>query len=217
MQYFRYLGCQDHLQGKACIITGEFDSTHQDSDFRPWVHPRTTGHINRETKYEVTFEFGDKVNVYGRNLRKCDDQRWADEGSYYTHPKRREVYPYVIVRFLEGRSLSKNYYYKNAHVVLTERDLVVVQANGTYKTAKVWGCHRDDEYDPRFAGAHKYVACRIDLEQMERIEEKDKRLREINKEISDRLRHLKDALEVSDFMHDPELAHLITEKNELEE
>ena len=220
MQVFTYYGCQDHLRGDPCIVIGQFESQHQDAEYREWLQTRSVGRLDDDTKYRVRFRDGGMVNVYGRNLRRScvTNEQWPEKPEY-SHPKPRDVYPYVIVQLICD-SRGKRYHYLNADVALTERDLVVVQARDGYQIARVWGCYFEFEIEEKgrgkFEHAYAYVEHRIDEDRMAKIRERDHLRKELDRKIKARLKVLRDSIEVERFIsQDDELAKLVEEKNNL--
>ena len=217
MQTFRYNGCQSGIEGEFCVVIGAFSSSRQHSSYCPYHMNEIDILIDPNTKYRVRLLTGQEVNVYGRNIREYNGPKlncsWGQVGEPYIHPSERDVYPYVSVKFPD---IVKHYYFLNADVKLRERDLVVVQNRDSYKVGMVWGVRHEDCKDHSYTKATKYVEHRVDVERMAAIEDKAAQRKEVNELISQRLSQLRNSLEESDFMQDPELAHLIAERNNLE-
>lgn len=215
MNLFIYRGCQNEYEGWQCKVLGQFE-TGEDC-FREWMSTRTVGRLNRDRKYRVRFRNGEEVNVYGRNLYAVGKptEEWP-EHEIYTHPKPRDVYRYVSVQLLEAG--SKKYHFLNADVELTERDLVVVQSRGGYTVGRVWGCWREDECNrpQKFEHAYAYVEHRIDEERMSKIREKDHRMKDLDRLIKQRLKELRESIELDAFIaKDEQLANLVEERQNL--
>lgn len=214
IRYGTYHGCESRLEGQKCEIVGVFSPGTRDNngDLRMigLLH-----HIEPRTKYMVTFPDGSEVNVYGKNLRPIHSV--LKEHLFYEHPKPREVYRYVSVQHLRGD--SQEYHYLNADVRLTSKDIVAVQAGGSYSMAKVKQCwHADSDHIPKgFDKAHAYIVSRVDEERMADIAEKDGQRKRLTLAIKNRVKYLRDMVEMTTLMsEDQELASLVEERNSLE-